>query len=548
MKNLEFRRAPSACKIISIGIAAAAIATSPARAADIPLSNPVRISVAAPFSWTGFYAGINGGPGGGSANPTYGLSAPDLFFGSASTDHETHRLGGAFVGGQIGYNYQFPNRVVLGVESDLQWSNISALNRTDTSSLINILTTPSSGLTTTSMAIRQNWFGTTRLRLGYQFVDRFLAYVTGGVAYSEINASNAGVGAELSGPSPEVFSGTSGSATSTRIGWTAGAGVEYALSNNLSVKSEYLYTEYSGITAPYLNVADLTPPVTSGTFSTGTLGIHLVRAGLNYKFGETGEAPGSSRLPVKAISPPAFAWTGFYVGVNAGYGAGGIKPAQAETTQSLITFGRPISNLSVADLNDTLRLGGALVGGQFGYNRQLANNFAIGVETDFQWSDIRASKQSNTAGAYNDPSLGPFSSSYRMNIAQNWFGTTRLRLGYQVFDRFLAYVTGGVAYSEITASNSAAATDSTFGTFVSSTNGSGSATKVGWTLGAGVEYPVVGNLSLKTEYLYTEYSGIKVPYRTVDGSPFFSDTTQGSLSTGTLGIHLLRAGLNWKLD
>jgi len=135
-----------------------------------------------------------------------------------------------------------------------------------------------------------------------------------------------------------------------------------------------------------------------------------------------------------------------------------------------------------------------------------------------------------------------------MNIGQNWFGTTRLRLGYQVFDRFLAYVTGGAAYSEITASNSAAATDSAFGTFVSSTNGSGSATKIGWTMGAGVEYPVVGNLSLKTEYLYTEYSGVNVPYRIVDGSAFFTDTTQGSLSTGTLGIHLVRAGLNWKLD
>jgi outer membrane immunogenic protein len=527
---------------------AAALMSAPAGAADIPLSSPMRVPVAAPFSWTGFYVGFNGGLGGGSTNPTYLLSSPTLD-GLSSTDNETHRLSGAFVGGQLGYNYQFSNRVVLGLESDLQWSNVSALNRTDTSSVLNMLTLPNSGLTTTSMTIRQNWFGTTRLRLGYQFVDRFLAYVTGGVAYSEINASNAGVGTELSGPSPGVFSGTSGSATSTKLGWSAGAGVEYALGNNLSVKSEYLYTQYPGVAAPYLNVGDFTPPVTSGTFSTGTLGIHLVRAGLNYKFGNTGDASSSAPPMVKAVSPPAFAWTGFYVGMNAGYGAGDVKPTQSELTQNIVTFGGPPrTDFSSSNSNDALRLGGALVGGQFGYNRQLASSFVVGVETDFQWSDIRASKQSNTAGMYNDPSAGPFSSSSRMNIGQNWFGTTRLRLGYQVFDRFLAYVTGGAAYSEITASNSAAATDSAFGTFVSSTNGSGSATKIGWTMGAGVEYPVVGNLSLKTEYLYTEYSGVKVPYRIVDGSPFFTDTTQGSLSTGTLGIHLVRAGLNWKLD
>ena len=130
-------------------------------------------------------------------------------------------------------NYQFRNNVVLGVESDFQWSNVRASNRSDSGVVFDAASPfPIVVQRAAEMAIKQNWFGTTRLRLGYQFADRFLGYVTGGVAYSGFTASNWGIGAELS-PFPVVFSHTSGAATSTKIGWTAGAGFEYALSNHL---------------------------------------------------------------------------------------------------------------------------------------------------------------------------------------------------------------------------------------------------------------------------------------------------------------------------
>ncbi len=64
----------------------------------------------------------------------------------------------------------------------------------------------------------------------------------------------------------------------------------------------------------------------------------------------------------------------------------------------------------------------------------------------------------------------------------------------------------------------------------------------------GIEYPIVDNLSLKTEYLYTQYGGMTVAYQTLAMLPFsFTDTTRGSLSTGTIGLHIARSGLNWKL-
>jgi outer membrane immunogenic protein len=117
-----------------------------------------------------------------------------------------------------------------------------------------------------------------------------------------------------------------------------------------------------------------------------------------------------------------------------------------------------------------------------------------------------------------------------------------------VFDRLLAYVTGGVAYTGISASIAGASTDNFFGPYTTATSGSGSATKVGWTVGGGFEFPIIDNLSLKTEYLYTQYSGMTVAYQTVAVEPFFfTDTTRGSLSTGTIGLHIVRAGLNWKL-
>jgi opacity protein-like surface antigen len=501
------------------------------------------------YNWTGFYAGLNGGFGGGRVTPTNPVAAVDPFYGYTSTDNQSHRLSGAFAGGQAGYNYQLQNQFVLGVESDLQWSGIRAENRSDTMYLYNIGSPyPISGLTATGMNINQNWFGTTRLRLGYQFADRFLAYVTGGVAISEFSASNTGTGTEFS-PTPGVGSRTSGATTSTRIGWAAGAGLEHALGNNLSIKTEYLYSQYSGITAPYLNVSDSTPPVISGTFSSGTLGIHLVRAGLNYKFGGSSDALGAVGFPVKAPAAPMFAWTGFYAGINGGYGGGIADPARSEQQlDQLFGFGPTRTDTSTNNINEKLRFGGGIAGGQFGYNRQLANRFVVGAETDLQWSDIRAARQSNSGGAYTDPRSGMFAGNSGLAIGQHWFGTTRLRLGYQVFDRFLAYVTGGVAYTGISASISGGTTDNSFGPYTLTTSGSGSSTKVGWALGGGFEIPIVDNLSLKTEYLYTEYSGMTVAYQTLAMSPFFfTDTTRGSLSTGTIGLHVARAGLNWKL-
>jgi len=498
------------------------------------------------FNWTGLYAGINGGFGGGVLKPTLdsssGYDSASHFPGTTDTDAQTHGLGGFTAGGQAGYNYQFRNNVVLGVESDFQWSDIRASNRRNAAVSLNADTPfPINWLTSTETAVRQNWFGTTRLRAGYLFTDRFLGYVTGGVAYSEFTASSWGIGTTLT-PPVTVFSNTSGAATSTRIGWAAGAGFEYAVGNNFSLKTEYLYSQYAGFAAPYLNTALSVPITTSGTLSTGPLGIHLVRAGLNYKLGGPGDAPDVSRVNA---APASFRWNGFYAGVNGGYGGGVARPTLSELSVEQLLFGPTMTNGYNTD--EKLRASGFAAGGQIGYNRQLANRFLIGVETDLQWSGIKASSRSNSSGAYNAPATLVYSANASTTVGQDWFGTTRLRLGYQVSDRLLAYATAGAAYSGLTADYSGASSDNAGGSSITAASGSRGTTRVGWTAGAGVEHAIADNLSFKTEYLYSEYAGFSLPYQTTATTSFSSTATQGTLATGTLGIHLVRAGLNWKL-
>jgi opacity protein-like surface antigen len=153
-------------------------------------------------------------------------------------------VNGAFVGGTLGYNVQ-TGGVVFGFEADAVWSAMKG------SSTVNC----AAGCET-----RNNWLGTVRGRIGYAF-DRFLPYVTGGMAAGDIKATTPG----LAG------------ATSTRIGWTAGGGIEYAFVNKWSVKTEYLYADLGkfdcGASCSAL------PPPTEVSFNA-----HLIRFGLNYKF------------------------------------------------------------------------------------------------------------------------------------------------------------------------------------------------------------------------------------------------------------------------
>ena len=223
-------------------IALSAIATlSSAIAADLPgrrqppAPSPY-LSPAPAFTWTGFYVGVNGGYGFGDFK-----KGGKVDFGSAN--------GGLF-GVTAGYNYQIAPNFVLGVEGDYDWANLSA---TKTNAL---------GLTTLTKSTL-NSVGTIRARAGYS-VDRALLYVTGGIAGGNLKSS-------LSAVAPAVVA--TGADSSFRTGYALGAGIEYAFTNNISAKAEYMYTSLSSkgmFPAPY-------------TIQSG-LNFSSVKAGLNYRF------------------------------------------------------------------------------------------------------------------------------------------------------------------------------------------------------------------------------------------------------------------------
>jgi outer membrane immunogenic protein len=165
-------------------------------------------------------------------------------------------------------------------------------------------------------------------------------------------------------------------------------------------------------------------------------------------------AASAADLPVRAAPPapilaavPVFTWTGFYVGVNAGYGWN----ANDSITVGGVRF----------DLDDE---GGFVGGAQAGYNYQIGS-FVVGLEGDIQYADFGGDDRFDfdRDGIADDD----FNNS-------DWFGTVRARAGV-AFDRALIYATGGFAFAD----------DAT-----------------GWTVGGGLEYAFTNNLSAKVEGLY----------------------------------------------
>lgn len=198
-------------------LSAAAIAalTLPATAADIavPEYAPAPVVVEDVFDWTGFYAGVHGGFGGGEFE--YDLSGDDpAFSADASLDSS-----GFFAGGQLGFNWQ-AGQWVFGAEADIAWSGIEGDLEID----IDELGEGEAGS-------EVNWFGTGRLRAGFLPTERLLVYATGGVAYGDVESF-----IEIDGLLDE-------STSDTQVGWTAGGGFEYAVTNNITLKTEYLYVD-----------------------------------------------------------------------------------------------------------------------------------------------------------------------------------------------------------------------------------------------------------------------------------------------------------------
>lgn len=203
-----------------------------AQAADLPSRKappPVYTAPVPVMDWTGFYVGANLGYGWMNNFNTATVFTPGL-----ANPH-----GGIVGGGQVGFNYQISPWLVAGLETDFQGTGIGGGN----------------------VARHTPWIGTVRGRIGFTpFSPKLMVYATGGFAYGRMSI----------GPFPfgQTFS-------TLGTGWTAGGGLEYALTPNWSVKAEYLFANLSGNfpTGPFF------------TSQKESVGDHIVRVGVNYRFG-----------------------------------------------------------------------------------------------------------------------------------------------------------------------------------------------------------------------------------------------------------------------
>jgi len=183
----------------------------------------------------------------------------------------------------------------------------------------------------------------------------------------------------------------------------------------------------------------------------------------------------------KALPPPAFSWTGWYVGVN-----GGGEWGQTSHTASVGVTGLPA--LTTGNFN----VSGAIAGGTLGYNYQMGQ-WLVGVETDLNWTNEKATYNTNLT-------VGAATGSASLSSQLNWLDTTRVRVGW-AWDRVLFYGTGGGAFGGLTATANASAAVSGVGAAVTAAD---TQTRFGWTAGAGIEYAFANNLSGKVEYLYVD--------------------------------------------
>jgi outer membrane immunogenic protein len=269
------------------GVAVAAltaIGAVAAQAADLPTRKeaPAPVFVPPPFTWTGFYVGVNAGgiwPSGGRGASIFDPNAGIDGFGlSASFPGGLGSQSAGFIGGgQAGYNWQ-TGAFVLGVETDFDGSTLSKS--------FNNIGSPFIGPGGLSDSLTVNgktsltWLGTTRARVGFVATpdNRLMIYATGGVAYgggnSQFSVFDATTGS--------IFSGNP---SSTRVGWVIGGGVEYAITNNITIKGEYLYADLGSS-----NFTSAGNGFAAANFPGVTVNSHfdynasIFRAGVNYKF------------------------------------------------------------------------------------------------------------------------------------------------------------------------------------------------------------------------------------------------------------------------
>lgn len=246
-------------KRVIVSLLAATCLNTAALAADLPSRRAPAPYIAPIFTWTGFYIGVNAGYAFNGDSKLKNVNFSN--FSDVNYTVIRNSDDGSFTGGaQAGYNYQMGS-VVFGIEADINYAAVEKkyFASTDIAGFAGELNAKS----------EVEWYGTLRPRLGFVPVDRLLVFVTGGLAYGQVKTSATFL--DTTGRN------VNGSKDDTRVGWTLGAGLEYAITDNVTVKGEYAYVDLGDKNRTWTNGIDFLTVKEETNF-------HVVRAGLNYKF------------------------------------------------------------------------------------------------------------------------------------------------------------------------------------------------------------------------------------------------------------------------
>jgi opacity protein-like surface antigen len=245
-----------------------------ALAADMALkARPFPVAMG--YNWTGWYVGLNAGGGFGQTGASHtGIPETGALAIVASANYGlNHDLTGAFGGVQAGYNWQIQNWV-WGIETDFQGADI-----TGRGTLSGLLVVQRNGVgaapgnfVTASEKI--DYFGTLRLRAGFLATPALLLYGTGGLAYADVKTSG-----QFHYATPVDYIATG---SRIQVGWTVGAGAEYKIASNWSIKGEYLYYDLGHVSDTSGFGIPVNPPFQS-RFDYNVRG-SLARVGFNYQF------------------------------------------------------------------------------------------------------------------------------------------------------------------------------------------------------------------------------------------------------------------------
>ncbi len=533
---------------------AAIIAGVPAIAADMP----VKAAPVAVASWTGLYVGLGVG---------FRSTQTDMTV-TAETQGGVDILGpicagfaltGSCVTGQplndtafrsslyAGYNWQVAPQWVVGVEGDWGFANKTTTLGGMYYPLAGV-GGPITGIAADTFAVKTTWDASARARIGFLADPSLLIYATGGAAWLHVEATSScnvltGPCSPGGGRSPAVVTDST-----TKSGWTIGGGIEAMLWANWIARAEYRYADFGTISNTDIRTEAAGPSPNAVSYDL-RVRTHTATFGLAYKFGA--ESAVTAALPVKAPiykAPPVAvaSWSGPYVGLGIG-----IRSTKTDATVTAFTSaGFDLLALNCAILAP---FGGCVTGEPLndtafrlspyvGFIWQVAPWWVVGLEGDWGF----ANKTTTLNGmAYPVTGFIDTNAADSFSVKTTWDASARGRVGYLVNPSVLIYATGGAAWLHVESTSNC---NPIFGncdpiSFRPAVIAHAT-TKLGWTIGGGIEAMMWGNWIVRGEYRYADFGTISNTDTRING---FSETQVVSYDL-RVKTHTATFGLAYKFD